>query len=66
MEKIFTHLYITDFGFETTIYAESDFESVEELGRNDEDGVIFIGTFATGKTVILKGYYVGNRKYSSR
>lgn len=57
MNKIFTHQYISDFGFENTIYLESDFESVDELGRNDKDGVIFIGTFTSGKTVILKGFY---------
>jgi hypothetical protein len=55
---IFTHLWVTTFGWENTIYSPSDFKEVEELGRNDIDGIIFYGKFCDeGNTHILKGYY---------
>ena len=65
MEAIFTHQYIPEFGFENTIYLHSDFKEVEELGRNDIDGVIFLGTFDSGKTIILKGFY-GEINYKTK
>jgi hypothetical protein len=56
-EIVFTHYWVTDFGWEPTIYHTSDFKEVEEAGKND-DGVIFYGRFTkSGKTHLLKGYY---------
>ena len=58
MRKIeFTHYWVSGFGWENTIYLQSDFEEVEALGYNDKDGYIFMGI--TGKAKhILKGKYV--------
>lgn len=52
----FTHLWVTDFGWEPTIYQESDFELVDKLGWNAKDGYVFIGHTKETKN-ILKGYY---------
>lgn len=50
-----THLWVTGFGWETTILVSEDFKELEVLGRNDE-GVIFIGTQnVASKRQILKG-----------
>jgi hypothetical protein len=56
-EIVFTHYWVTDFGWENTIYLPSDFKEVEEAGRN-KDEVIFYGRFTkSGKTHLLKGHY---------
>jgi hypothetical protein len=62
-EIIFTHYWVTDFGWENTIYQPSDFKEVEKLGENDIDGIIFYGRFSkSGKTHILKGFYKNETK----
>lgn len=53
----FTHLWVTDFGWENTIYLQEDFEEVELLGDNDKDGKVFVAIQDNGKQQILKGYY---------
>ena len=56
-EIIFTHFWVSGFGWENTIYHPSDFEEVIEAGKNDE-GVIFYANFDKNKkTHLLKGYY---------
>ncbi len=56
-EIIFTHYWVSGFGWENTIYSPSDFKEVIEAGKNDE-GVIFYANFDTNnKTHLLKGYY---------
>lgn len=58
MRKIeFTHYWVSGFGWENTIYLQSDFEEVEALGYNDKDGYIFMGINGNAKH-ILKGKYV--------
>jgi hypothetical protein len=55
MRKIeFTHYWVSGFGWENTIYLQSDFEEVEVMGYNDKDGYIFIGISGNAKH-ILKG-----------
>ena len=55
-EIIFTHLWVAGFGWENTVYIESDFDTVELLGQSDIDGHVFIGINGNAKH-ILKGYY---------
>ncbi len=54
----FTHYWVSNFGWETTIFQQEDFADVEKLGENDIDGTIFIGTNHSGGKHILKGYYI--------
>lgn len=56
MKVVFTHLWVSGFGWENTIFLPSDFEEVEKLGENTNDGTIFIGVNGNAKH-ILKGYY---------
>ena len=55
-EIIFTHFLVSGFGWENTVYIESDFDTVELLGQSDIDGYVFIGISGNAKH-ILKGYY---------
>lgn len=56
MKMIITHYWVSGFGWENTIFSPSDFETCEELGR-DENGVYFIGINDKNAKHILKGYY---------
>lgn len=61
-EIVFTHHWVTHFGWEPTIYDPSDFDEVELAGKNDNE-TIFYGRFSkAGNTHLLKGYYreIGN------
>lgn len=49
---IFTHNWVSGFGWENTIYQPADFEEIEKLGDSDE-GVVYIGISDNGKTHIL-------------
>ena len=55
MKITFTHLWITDFGWENTIFLPDDFQLIEMLGENEKDGKIFIAIQQNGKQQILKG-----------
>lgn len=57
MKIEFTHYWISEFGWEDTVYLPEDFIKVEELGRNSE-GVIFLGINEFGGKHILKGRYL--------
>ena len=57
MDIEFTHYWITGFGWEVTIYLPTDFETVEEFGR-DKDYIVFIGVTDSGAQHILKGRYI--------
>ncbi len=57
MNIIFTHLFISGFGWENTIYQQEDFKEIELLGENEKDGKIFIAVQDNGKIQILKGYH---------
>jgi len=48
----FTHYWVTDFGWENTIFQTSDFKEVEKLGENKE-GIIYLGISDNGKKHIL-------------
>ena len=56
----FTHLWISGFGWENTIYQEEDFKEVELLGENDMDGCVYVAIQDNGKQQILKGYEKSN------
>jgi hypothetical protein len=48
----FTHYWVTDFGWENTIFQPTDFKEVEKLGENKE-GIIYLGIAENGKKHIL-------------
>ena len=48
----FTHYWVTDFGWENTIFQQSDFKEVEKLGENKE-GIIYLGIADNNKKHIL-------------
>ena len=52
--KLFTHLWVDDFGWENTIYNSDDFDNVELLAETDKDGKVYLCTFSTGARRILK------------
>ena len=54
----FTHYWVSGFGWEITIFQPGDFETVELMGENEQDGLIFIAINDTGGKHILKGNYV--------
>lgn len=60
----FTHYWVHEFGWENTIFCPDDFESVEVLGENEKDGVIFLGINDKGAKHILKGT-TEERKYQN-
>ena len=60
MRKIFTHYWVTGFGWENTIFINEDFENVEVLGYNKKDGTIFLAKNKLGKNHILKGKFIKN------
>jgi len=49
---IFTHYFVTGFGWENTIFQPKDFKEVEKLGESNE-GVVYIGIAENNKTHIL-------------
>ena len=52
----FTHLWVNNFGWETTVHLPSDFAEVEVFGMDEEPGIlIFLGTSDKGGVRILKG-----------
>lgn len=51
----FTHYWVTGFGWENTIFLPSDFESVEILGENENDGTVFLCINDKGGQQIMKG-----------
>lgn len=53
----FTHYFVSGFGWENTIFLPEDFVSVEKLGENEVDGIIFIAINEHGGAHILKGFY---------
>lgn len=58
MKIEFTHLWVDDFGWESTIFLPEDFKSVEYFGLNEKDNfIIFCGIQDNDKVRILKGYY---------
>ncbi len=55
MKYNFTGYWVTGFGWEDTIFNEDDFETVEIMGTNETDGVIFLAINEVGGKHILKG-----------
>ena len=56
-EIIITHLLVKGFGWENTILIKEDFERLEKLGENKEDGLVLLGKqHKSNKLQILKGY----------
>lgn len=53
----FTGYWVSGFGWENTIFQPEDFVSIEELGRNDIDGIVFLAINDSGGKHILKGNY---------
>lgn len=53
---VFTHYWVTGFGWENTIYCPEDFQEWEEIGDNAE-GIIFLAVNERGGRHILKGCY---------
>jgi hypothetical protein len=51
----FTHLWVDDFGWETTIFLPNDFDLVELLGESEQDGKVFLAIQDNGKKRIFKG-----------
>jgi len=54
-EYNFSHIWVKGFGWENTILHEEDFETVEIMGKNDEDGTIFCCYDKKSSTQIIKG-----------
>lgn len=52
---IFTHYWVSGFGWENTIYLPEDFQTVEILGENEKDGTVFICINDKGGQHIIKG-----------
>ena len=52
--KLFTHLWVDDFGWENTVYNSDDFDDVELLAKTDQNGEVYLCTFSTGTRRILK------------
>lgn len=50
----FTHLYVKGFGWENTIFQREDFNSVEKLGENKNDGIIYLAFQKNGVRRTLK------------
>ncbi len=57
MKIVFTHLWVSEFGWENTIYCEEDFTTVELLGESEKDGCVFIAIQENSVQHIIKGYY---------
>ena len=57
MNIYFTHYWVSGFGWENTIFIPEDFAEVEELGRSEKDGIVFIAINDSGGKHILKGGY---------
>ena len=57
MRVVFTHIWVSGFGWENTIFKTEDFIEVEKLGENEADGVVFLATNEKGGKHIFKGYY---------
>ena len=55
MKIEFTHYWVTEFGWENTIFQPKDFVQVEILGENETDGIIFIAVNDSGGKHIFKG-----------
>ena len=55
MRYEFTGYWVTGFGWEDTIFQPGDFETVEIMGENEIDGVIFLAINEVGSKHILKG-----------
>jgi hypothetical protein len=49
---VFTHYWVSGFGWETTIFQPSDFSLIEKLGYNEKDGNIFIGINGNQKHIL--------------
>jgi len=57
-EIVFSHYWVTNFGWENTVFLPEDFTSVEEFGTDKETNlVIFICINDRGGSQIIKGYY---------
>lgn len=54
MKVDFTHLWVSGFGWENTIFLPEDFQSVELLGENKKDGIIYLAYQENGKKRIFK------------
>jgi hypothetical protein len=48
----FTHYWVTDFGWENTIFQPTDFKEVEKLGESKE-GIVYLGIADNNKKHIL-------------
>jgi len=57
---VFTHYWVSGFGWENTIFQPEDFSEVETMGYNDTDGYIFLGINEVGGKHILKGRLYNN------
>lgn len=57
MKIIFTHYWVSGFGWEPTIFQAGDFDNVEKLGENDIDGILFITKDEGEGNHIFKGRY---------
>jgi len=51
---IFTHYWVTGFGWENTIYNSDDFVDVTLFGESKEEGKVFICTNDKGGKQILR------------
>jgi len=60
MKIIFTHYWVSGFGWEPTIYQPEDFIEVEKMGENEIDGTVFIAINEKGGKHILKGSILNN------
>ena len=56
MKKIiFTHYWVSAFGWENTVFLPEDFQTIEILGKNEKDGTVFICKNEKGTNHIIKG-----------
>lgn len=55
MKAKFTHYWVSGFGWEPTVFQQEYFVTVEKLGENKEDGVVFLAINESGGKHILKG-----------
>ena len=51
---IFTHLWVSGFGWESTIYQSEDFSEVELLAETEKDGKVYVAIQENGKQQVLR------------
>lgn len=56
IRAVFTHYWVTGFGWENTIFQQEDFDTVEYFAHSETDGTIMFG-IKDGAKHLLKGKF---------